>query len=298
MKNSDQPLVSILIPCYNSEKLISKVLGCIENQTYKNLEILLHNDFSQDQTYEKLVKYQKSSLYTVRLFNSIKNIGVVSSTNILLENSKGNYIAIIGHDDLMFSNKIEIQVNALEQNKDCTLCTHEYDFYDWINKTVIERKTKSGTKLFTKTNLKKSILSGIVTISCMFKNSDLPKVNNLCPNSDTLFYFDLLGPEKKTITINKKLMYYGRHNNNLTNIKNYESKSMLRDSLIESSILLSKYPNYASIIKKRISNTLRYNRRFFNNDEYVKLLLASISFNKNYKNIGALILFKFLGIKK
>lgn len=298
MKNSDQPLVSILIPCYNSEKFISKVLECIENQTYKNLEILLHDDFSQDQTYEKLVKYQKSSIHTVRLFNSIMNTGVVNSTNILLENSKGNYIAIFGHDDLIFSDKIETQVKALEQNKDCTLCTHEYDFYDWINKTVIERKIKKGTKLFTKTNLKKSILSGIATISCMFRNSDLPKVNNLCPNSDTLFYFDLIGPDNKIININRKLMYYGRHNNNLTNIKNYVNKSMLKDSLIESSILLTKYPNYASIIKKRMSNILRYNRRFFNNDEYVKLLLASISFNKNYKNIGALILFKFFGIKK
>ena len=54
---TEQPLVSIQVPIYNAEKYIPKLIDCLSNQTYKNIEVVLVEDFSTDNSYQLLKDY-------------------------------------------------------------------------------------------------------------------------------------------------------------------------------------------------------------------------------------------------
>lgn len=119
--NENTELVSVMLPVYNSEETIEKSLRSILNQTYKNFEVLLIDDGSNDNSYEICKEYE--NIYSnVRLFKNNKNIGLTKSLNLLIKESKGKYICRQDSDDISLPTRIQIQVNTLiSQNLDaCT----------------------------------------------------------------------------------------------------------------------------------------------------------------------------------
>lgn len=108
-------LVSVIIPCYNSEKYIEKCIESVINQSYSNIEIILIDDGSQDNTYEIISKVTDHRLRIVRNEN---NLGIVDCLNKGIELSQGKYIARLDADDYMMRNRIELQVDFLEKNKE------------------------------------------------------------------------------------------------------------------------------------------------------------------------------------
>ncbi len=112
-------LVSILLATYNAEKYIKKTLYSCLNQSYKDIEILIVDDNSQDNTVKIIEGIQNGSKNgsKIKLFKNKKNIGPYNNLNFLLKKAQGEYIAIQDHDDVWFSEKIEKQVEFLEKNK-------------------------------------------------------------------------------------------------------------------------------------------------------------------------------------
>ena len=107
-------LVSIIIPAYNAAQTIVKTLDSVFAQTYKNLEVIVVNDGSTDDTLAVLKNYP-NSINVV----STENKGVSHARNLGFKYSKGDYIQYLDADDLLMSEKIEIQVQALTtQNAD------------------------------------------------------------------------------------------------------------------------------------------------------------------------------------
>ncbi|MEG2898607.1 MAG: glycosyltransferase, partial [Eubacterium sp.] len=90
-------LISLIIPIYNSEKFLDRCIQSIINQTYKNIEIILVNDGSIDQSLEICQLYKKRDNRIV-IINK-KNGGVGSARNIGLQKAKGDYIGFIDSDD-------------------------------------------------------------------------------------------------------------------------------------------------------------------------------------------------------
>ncbi len=105
------PLVSVIVPAYNAENFIERTLNSILNQTYKNLEVLVVDDGSQDRTAE-IVKSFVEKDSRVILLNQ-KNAGVAAARNLAIEKSRGEYIAPIDADDIWYPQKIEKQVQCM-----------------------------------------------------------------------------------------------------------------------------------------------------------------------------------------
>lgn len=114
-----QNLVSIIMPVYNWELFLEETILSVLNQTYKNRELIIINDNSKDQSEYIIMKYIESP--QIRYIKNKKNLNVVLSRNIGLKEAKGEYICFLDQDDLYEKEKIALQVNFLNTNKDFVL---------------------------------------------------------------------------------------------------------------------------------------------------------------------------------
>jgi glycosyltransferase involved in cell wall biosynthesis len=110
----DFPLVSVIIPAYNAEKFIQKTLNSVLSQTYKNIEVIVVDDGSEDRTAE-IVKCIAETDQRVVLLKQ-QNAGVAAARNLAIEHSKGDYIAPIDADDIWYPQNLEKQLECLLQS--------------------------------------------------------------------------------------------------------------------------------------------------------------------------------------
>ena len=118
---NSQPLVSVIIPCYNAEKYVEQAVRSIMNQTYKNLEILITDDCSTDASFAILQKLAEEDAH-IKLFRNEYNQKIVRTLNALVERAAGKYIARMDADDISLAKRIETQVQFMEDHKECGLC--------------------------------------------------------------------------------------------------------------------------------------------------------------------------------
>lgn len=105
-------LVSIITPCFNSEKFISRTIESIINQTYSNFELIIIDDCSNDNTVE-IIKSFESKDSRIKLVQLEINSGAAIARNRGLEIAKGRFIAFCDCDDIWFENKLEYQINFM-----------------------------------------------------------------------------------------------------------------------------------------------------------------------------------------
>lgn len=98
--------VSILVPCYNSEKYIDKCINSILHQTLDDVEIICINDGSTDNTLKVLQNFEKNNP-KIRVVDK-KNSGYGASLNLGFSISKGEYIGIVESDDFIENNMYEL----------------------------------------------------------------------------------------------------------------------------------------------------------------------------------------------
>ena len=108
------PLVSIIVPIYNSARFLIETLQSIQDQTYDNLQILLVDDASTDASPDIIQGFIAGD-ERFHCFTNNCNRGVSFSTNVGLAYATGNFITFHDHDDLMYSSKIAICVDLLEK---------------------------------------------------------------------------------------------------------------------------------------------------------------------------------------
>ena len=112
--------ISIIVPAYNVEKYIEKCLNSILNQTYKNIEVIVVNDGSTDNTLNILEEVSKTDNRVI-LINQ-KNSGVSSARNNALEKVNSDFIMFVGSDDWIDENTCEIAINeATNENADIVM---------------------------------------------------------------------------------------------------------------------------------------------------------------------------------
>lgn len=108
------PIVSVIImPVYNGEKYIAEAIESILSQTYKNFEIIIINDCSTDNCFEKVKPYLNQS--NVKYIQQ-ENKGTAAARNTGIMNSSGEFIAFLDQDDLWLTDKLKIQVEYLRGN--------------------------------------------------------------------------------------------------------------------------------------------------------------------------------------
>lgn len=143
MQNIYNDLVSVVIPTYNREKVIKQCLNSILNQTYKNLEVIVVDDASIDDTEHVVRSIKDSRLKYIRLNENShgtkpRNIGIRAAT--------GEYIAFLDSDDTWLPNKIERQLAFMKKNDytDVLSFTGIIVSNNFTQKTVIKRDLKEG----------------------------------------------------------------------------------------------------------------------------------------------------------
>lgn len=136
--------VAILISTYNGEKYLREQLDSILNQTYKNIEIVIRDDGSQDSTIEIIKEYQKK--YSNIVLKEGTNVGFIKSFFQLLRITNADYYAYCDQDDIWIENKIELAVNLLNQadNSKPNMAFGNSDYYDEnMNLISVGEKGKS-----------------------------------------------------------------------------------------------------------------------------------------------------------
>lgn len=107
------PKISVIIPVYNHEKFLKETIESVLNQTFEDFELLINDDCSTDGSAEIIKSFSDERITAVF---SKKNCGTVASLNRLVNMAKGEYIAVMGSDDVWLPEKLEKQLAVLEEN--------------------------------------------------------------------------------------------------------------------------------------------------------------------------------------
>ena len=114
---NNNPLVSVIIPCYNHEKYVSQTLDSIIEDEYPNKEIVIINDGSRDRSDDIIRKWIKDHDEQIFInYLNRQNKGLCATLNELIQNAKGEYLVILASDDMLYNNMIGKRVSCLIDN--------------------------------------------------------------------------------------------------------------------------------------------------------------------------------------
>ena len=155
--------VSVLMTVYNCEKYVGNSIRSILNQTYKNFELIIVDDFSNDKTRRilKKIKNKKIKIYLLK-----KRLGRTKALNFGLKRCKSNIIAIQDADDISNKKRLLVSLNELNKNEDTGLVATNFDVINEKGKTF-RKLNNSLHKTRDKSNLK--FLNTIAHSSIIFK---------------------------------------------------------------------------------------------------------------------------------
>ena len=136
---SKQPLISIILPVYNSSAHLKQALNSILNQSYSNWELIAINDASTDHSQNILKSYAQKSP-KIKIFSHTTNQGIARSLNKALKHAQGQYIARMDSDDIMLPNRLQKQLKYLLKHPQTIVVGGQCQLIDTQDK-LIGKKT-------------------------------------------------------------------------------------------------------------------------------------------------------------
>jgi len=264
----NNPLVSIVVSVYNTEKYLDKCIKSILDQTYKNLEIIIINDGSTDSS-QSICERFKDQESRITLIDKA-NTGAADSRNIAIQKANGEYIAFVDSDDYIDKKFIEILIKNMF-DYDCQISACNYASVYENGKTLI--KNKPLTREFNNIEAVRDVLVENSILETMLWNK-LFKINLFTNNNikmpvgdiyeDTRIIYKLHFCAQKIFYTNQILYYYIQRNGSVMNqgvkIKNLKLQTIItletRDWLIDKTDKLNDEIN-AYILTGQI-NILNY----------------------------------------
>lgn len=276
----DNLLISIAMATYNGEKYLKEQLDSIYAQTYKNIEVIVTDDCSTDNTVEILEKYSKS--HGLRYYVNEKNLGFVKNFEKVISLCEGEYIALSDQDDIWKKNKLEILINKIGSNllihSDC-LIIDEND-----NIIMPSWKREQGNLI----NIKNLFFMNVVTGCTVLLNKKL--LNTALPFPEGIVYHDwwlaLCAAKENSICYTPLcLTRYRQHSAQDTGIEDNKKVFILKRVYFN---IKNRYYNidFHRVIayKKHIKNLMavKNNTKYDNN--YKNILNDAIIYFKDYLN--------------
>ena len=200
----NEPLVSIITPVYNAEMFLSDTIKSVQNQTYKNWEMLLVDDCSKDNSAQIIKEFQKYD-DRIKYIKLEKNSGASVSRNTGIKNAKGRFIAFVDSDDIWKPEKLEVQVKyMLENNLGFTFTSYRYMKEDG---ELTNKVAKAPSKINYNGLLKNTIIgcSTVVIDTDIVEYFEMPLVRR---GQDTATWLQILRKEKYAYGIDKDLVDY------------------------------------------------------------------------------------------
>lgn len=176
----DFGMVSIIIPTWNSAPYISETIRSIQSQNYKNIEILVQDDCSTDNTYEILASYIEKDDRIKYECNSV-NCGAAITRNNALIRAKGQWIAFLDSDDLWEPQKLIKQLRFMTENN----YAFSYTKYQEIDENSKETGVLvSGPNRISKRGMFAFCWPGCLTVMYDAKKVGLIQINDIKKNND------------------------------------------------------------------------------------------------------------------
>lgn len=244
--NNSLPLVSVSMTTYNCGKYISAAIESVLAQDYSNIEIVVSDDLSTDNTISIVKKYMKDYPDKIRLLTTEKNVGAVDNWFKCVRNCKGKYILGLSGDDELYPYAISKQVAVMESDSEIAICYGEVSVFHVSSKKEIYRL---NNKVPSISGGVKSALSDSIYYSptMMFQSKFVPKENSfktIRHAADLAFYKEVMllsEPNGKIYFLPEILYKYKRHDTNLT-VTGFEYH---KEHIQAIKILQTKYPKYA-----------------------------------------------------
>ena len=120
-EGAGRPLVSVIIPCYNSARYLAETIESVLAQTYPRVEIILIDDGSTDATAKIAQDYPVNYVYQ-------SNRGISAARNTGFLHSQGKYVLFLDHDDRLLPRGVEAGVKLLEEHPECAIAVGEHKF--------------------------------------------------------------------------------------------------------------------------------------------------------------------------
>ena len=211
------PLVSVFMPAYNQQEFIAAAIESVIKQDYDNIELIIGDDCSTDNTWEIIQKYQEKYPAIVKPFRNDENVGITANCNKVLARCSGKYIAFTAGDDLFLPGKLLKQVVWLEQDEKRVLCGHQVEvFYeDGSPSHILTPKLPSGggAKWVIENGCPYGGVSIVVRKDCVPKTG---YDERLIFGSDQRLWIDCLGEKGEFGYIEGIYAKYRKHSNNIT----------------------------------------------------------------------------------
>lgn len=259
-KKEKFPLVSIIIPSYNHEKYIKETIESIVNQTYKNIELIVIDDGSKDNSVR--IIQELSNKYGF-IFLHRPNKGLSGTLNEGIKLSKGKYFAGCASDDIYALDKIEKQVSFMENNPDYGMCYGKVIKFDENTKTKIEIKNPKSGFVFD------ALLFGtFIPAVTQFIRKDV--FNDIGLFDEKLYIEDWdmwlrIAKKYKIGYVNEYLAYYRQHETNISNkiSEMFESEKQIlekyKDSIFfKEAINKKKFIYFLVLLKQNKKEALKF----------------------------------------
>lgn len=233
MKTSS-PLVSIVMPAYNAASYLKASIESVLAQEYKNWELLIINDGSTDGTAAIISEYQKIDK-RIKGFSNEGNKGLVYTRNRGLEEANGEYIAHLDSDDLAHPERIKVQLQFLEENKDFILLGSACKLIDEIGNPIgIENRTIKNAHLKSLLVFSNYFINSTIMLraSAAQKHTYLEAYNF----AEDYHYFTQLIQDGQFANINEVLVSYRIHQGNTSSLKKQQqilAIQQLQKNLVE-----------------------------------------------------------------
>lgn len=254
MHSGVAPLTSVIIPTYNAGRFITLTVDSVLQQTLPDLELIVIDDGSADDTLEKVRAYRDGRIHIIEQPHQGGPVALNAGLNI----ARGEYVAFLDHDDIWLPNKLERHAKFLQQHSEVDLT---FSWIRWIDgegkDTGLRSRRWTGPISF------RQLLVDFVigtTSSVVFRRSAIDRAGWFdprlprCWDSDLCFRVSLLRPGNAH-AIPEELTLYRRHTGQQS--RDWQAMKQERGQLLEKLRLLA--PELVSLVMARsVSNMHRY----------------------------------------
>lgn len=200
------PIVSVIIPAYNAEQYIAETLASVVNQTLKDIEVIVVDDGSKDNTAQAV-----SAFPDVRYVRKT-NGGVSAARNHGASLATGEYLAFLDADDIWHPDKLRQQVQALSQHPESDLCRTNSSTKSESLAQFRQAKISTDADYIVEPDLAPSFLEPYFTTSTvMVRRSAFDRVGGFDPKlriaEDIDFYLRVLAPAPTVLFMKESLVY-------------------------------------------------------------------------------------------
>ena len=208
--------ISIIVPIYNASKYLKKCLDSLVNQTKKELEFILINDGSTDDSESIIKSYSDTRIKYIKRSNH----GIGKTRNFGINKSTGKYIMFLDSDDYLEENACEVLYKKIDKERlDLVVC----DFYRVVNDSKVIEKNTSFKNTSLKDNPNLLLNVNLAPWNKIYR-SDLIKNNNIkfiedLKYEDAPFVVLSLLKSKKIGKVDKTLVYYTIHEKSETTVR-------------------------------------------------------------------------------